>query len=239
MKGFKWLKLVIVVLLSILTPALATAETDMAAGQDATILGTNDGPRVMLEKSQSYALDNYVRAFRTPIMDKSGNIEYWDVTITLTVKSDNKLKPTAKVTATKSPEIIDGALVPGTYVAPDGATCKVTRITLSNGRIQSFVSCKDRSDQEFSVSVATGTLTDGHPFLKELITNKIDQRSDAEAFTWGLLTSAPYTFDIGSCHPVSLEGEPSAAHTDGNVLILSFFNNDSFICSGTLNKQLE
>lgn len=241
MNRSKCLKLVILVVLSIVTPTLAAADPDMASSQDVAILAATGGPAVMLEKSQSYALDDYVKAFRTPVMNNKGEISYWDVTIKLTVNSNGTLKKTAKVTATKPPEVVNGALVPGTYVAADGATCTVTNITLSNGRIQSFLTCKSEEDKEFTLSVATGTLTAGHPYLPELTAKKIDQRSDVDTYTWGLLTGAYITFKVGNCDltntPQSYTGQPAGAHTDGNVLILSVFSNNTFVCSGSLTKQ--
>lgn len=243
MKSFKCLKLVIAVVLSILTPVLAAADSGMVADQDAAVLHASSGPAVMLEKSQSYVLDDYIKAFRTPVTNSRGEISYWDVTIKLAVDSNGKLKKTAKVTATKSPEIINGALVPGTYVAADGATCTVTNITLSNGRIQSFLTCKSERDEEFNLSVATGPLAAGHPFLPELTERKIDQRTDADTYTWGLLTGAHYTFDVGNCdlhqNYYNYTGAAVGAHTDGNVLVLSVFHasNNTFVCSGSLTKQ--
>ena len=231
------LKLAILVVLSIVTPTLAAADSDTVSSQDVAILAATAGPAVMLEKSQSHALDDYVKAFRTPIMNSKGEIKYYDVTIKLTVNSDGTLKKTAKVTATPSPVIINGALVPGTYQAADGTTCTVTNITLSNGRIQSFASCLSAEAKEFNLSVATGLLTDGHPFLKELTAQKIDQRLDANTYTWGLLTSSPYYLKIGNCNPNNCTGEALGAHTDGKVLILSFFYNDAFVCSAILTKQ--
>jgi hypothetical protein len=59
----------------------------------------------MLEKSQSYALDNYVRAFRVPTTNSTGTIRYYDVTIKLVVNPDGTLNPVANVSASLSPAV--------------------------------------------------------------------------------------------------------------------------------------
>jgi hypothetical protein len=196
----------------------------------------------MLENSQSYALDNYVRAFRVPTRDSAGTIHYYDVTITLGVGTDGKPSQTAQVSASPSPIITTGVIVPGTYKAPDSSTrCNVTNMTLTNGRIQSFFTCN--SDNPFypssppyifELSVVTGPITAGHPYLNQLVAAGIDKRTDVGTYTWGIITNhAFYT-----CGRWLNEGYPVGAKTNGSQLILSFFNTQGlYQCDYTFTKQ--
>ena len=233
------LKLATITLLSTLIPTVVIGQTislsppnavESAAPQTAT-------PSIMLEKSQSYALDNYVRAFQVPTMDSNGNIHYYDVTITLGVDTNGKPNPVANVSASLSPVVTTGVIVPGTYKATDGATCKVINMTLTNGRIQSFFTCTRKDKVLFELSVATGPITAGHPYLNQLVTAGIDKHPDVGTYTWGFTTSG--VLRVGTCGNFGM-GWPVGAKTNGSQLILSMFNNYSpglFFCSGTFTKQ--
>ncbi len=232
------LKLATITLLSTLIPTVVIGQTislsppnavESAAPQTAT-------PSIMLEKSQSYALDNYVRAFRVPTTNSNGTIQYYDVTITLGVGTDGKPNPVANVSASLSPVVTTGVIVPGTYKATDGATCKVTNMTLTNGRIQSFFTCTQKNAVAFELSVATGPVTAGHPYLTQLVTAGIDKRPDVGTYTWGLTTNG--TFSVGTCGNFGIRW-PVGAKTNGSQLILSIFygNNGSLSCGGTFTKQ--
>lgn len=192
-------------------------------------------PKAMLEKSATYALDSTIRSFRVPTQDATGKINYYDVTITLTV--DAKGKPTvATVTSSLSQNPTSGVIVPGTYRATNGATCTVTNITLTNGRIQSFFACLNDANA-FQLSVATGGVTAGHPFLPNLVAAGIDKRTDVNTFTWGRMTNGNPGF-IGTCNGFSGAGI-IGAKTNGNLLELSTFQSSTgtFLCSATFSKQ--
>lgn len=194
-------------------------------------------PKAMLEKSATYALDSTIRSFRVPTQDSAGNIKYYDIMVTLTINAQGQ--PTgATLTSSQSPNPpTSGVIVPGTYRTPSGATCTVTNINLSNGRIQSFFTCANGSTQ-FQMSLATGSVANGHPFLRELLAAGIDKLSDVNTYTWGL-TSNGNSGSIGNCNYFS-QGYPVGAKTNGNQLILSAFNYISpadFICSATFVKQ--
>ena len=226
-------KLVTITLLSTLLPPMVigqTADSEVTATQTVT-------PSIMLEKSQSYVLGNYVRAFRVPTKNSTGTIRYYDVTIKLVVNPDGTLNPVANVSASLSPAVTTGVIVPGTYKAPDGSTpCKVTNMTLTNGRIQSFFTCNSDNPYFFEFSVVTGPVTAGHPYLNELVAAGINQRADVGTYTWGLITNhAFYSLGCGGWLP---RGDPVGAKTDGSRLILSFFDTQgSFQCNYTFIKQ--
>jgi hypothetical protein len=193
----------------------------------------------MLEKSTSYALDNKVRAFRVPVTDSNGVVKYYDLTIYLGVGSLGTINPAATAVATPSPSITTGVIVPGTYKAADGTTCVVTNITLPNGRIQSFFSCLDNglTTAPHQLSVATGPVTAGHPFLPTLVAAGIDVLSNVTDYTWGVTTNG--TFTVGTCGNFPL-GYPVGAQTNGSQLIVSIFNYfkpGAFRCSATFTKQ--
>jgi len=194
-------------------------------------------PAAMLEKSMSYAIGNEVKAFRVPTQNSAGTIKYYDVTVELTVNNDGTLNPLADVTAALSPSVTTGVIPPGTYKAPDGATCSVTNMTLTNGRIQSFFTCTRTNSNRFEMSVATGGVTAGHPYLALLQASGIDKLGDASTYTWGTITNGD--FNVGSCGNFGTAFRVGAK-TNGNQLILSVFNSNApatFRCSATFTKS--
>jgi hypothetical protein len=154
-------------------------------------------PRILLEKSASYALDNKMRAFRAPVTNSAGVVKYYDVTVTLGVNTNGVVMPSASVAATPSlPIPSTGVIPPGTYKASDGDTCTVTNIVLTNGRIQSFFSCKDGA-RVFELSLATGPVSAGHPFLDALLAAGINARPDVNTPTpGGLRRMAPLLSEL-------------------------------------------
>jgi hypothetical protein len=192
-------------------------------------------PRIMLEKSASYELDNKVRAFRVPVTNSAGVVTYFDITVTLGVSTTGVVSPTAAVIATKSLEVTTRVIPPGTYVATDGTRCVVTNFTLTNGRIQSFFSCND-GGRLHQLSLATGLISAGHPYLTQLVAAGIHTHPDVNTYTWGLTTNG--TFGVGTCGNYG-DGYPVGAKTNGSQLILSIFNYwapGAFQCSATFTK---
>ncbi len=193
-------------------------------------------PAAMLEKSMSYAIGNEVRAFRVPTRDSAGKIKYYDVTVELTVNNDGTLSSLADVTAALSPSVTTGVIPPGPYKAPGGETCTVTNMTLTNGRIQSFFTC-NRSSVQWELSVATGGISAGHPYLALLQASGVNQLADAATYTWGDITNGYFT--VGSCANYWYnQSYVVGAKTNGNQLILSIFGADaSSQCSATFTKN--
>lgn len=215
--------------LPMILPLLAILLPSVAAGQV--------NPRIMLEKSQSHALDNKVRAFRAPVTNSAGVVTYYDVTVTLGVSTTGIVNPTAAVTATRSPSVTTGVVAPGTYRAADGTRCVVTNFTLTNGRIQSFFSCFDDGVDAFELSVATGPISAGHPYLTQLFNAGIHTHPDVNTYTWGLVTNGGYRtiVNCGYLHT----GRPVGVKTNGSQLIVSLFNSSApgaFLCSATFTK---
>jgi hypothetical protein len=194
----------------------------------------------MLEKSATYALGNQVRAFRVPTVSSTGTIHYYDVTIDLTVNNDGSLSSIADVTATSSPSITSGVIAPGTYKSTDGSTtCAITNFTLTNGRIQSTFTCNNSAFPTYKpeLSVATGAVTAGHPFLTQLATAGIDKHSDVNTYTWGLTTNG--YFRVGICGNYGA-GYPIGAKTNGSLLTLSvfqYYSPGNFACAAIFTKQ--
>lgn len=197
-------------------------------------------PKALLEKSASYATGNDFKAYSVPTVDIDGKYKYYDVTVTLTVNDDGTIEPTAGVTSAVSPSITTKKLVAGTYKSTDGATtCTVSNLTLTNGRIQSNLSCVRANVPNFTLSVATGGVTSGHPFLAELVSHGIDKRTDVATQTWGIVTNQ--YFSVGSCSSGYYNaGVSIGAKTDGKNLMLSVYSNttpSTFLCSGSFVKQ--
>lgn len=202
-------------------------------------------PRAMLEKSAAYALDNTVRAFRVPTIGSTGAVKYYDVTIGLTVNNDGSISPVAEVGATLSPSVASGVIAPGTYKSTDGGTtCTVTNVALGNGRVQSALVCNNSAFPTYKpeVSVATGAIASGHPFLAQLVAAGIDKHSDAATYAWGLVTNG--RFQVGASASCGgyyyVAGYPIGAKTNGSLLTLSLFNKTApgaFLCTATFIKQ--
>ncbi len=198
-------------------------------------------PTALLEKSASYAVDNTFKAYSVPTKDANGKIKYYDVTVTLGVNNDGTVSPIADVVSKVSPSITTKKLVPGSYKSTSGdIICTVTNMTLTNGRIQSNLSCtRTTSSQNFTLSAATGGISSGHPFLSELVKYGVSKRTDVATQTWGVMTNSFFT--IGSCSSGSYSATtPIGAKTDGKNLILSVYSRtetSSFLCSATLVKQ--
>ncbi len=189
-------------------------------------------PRVALQNSQSFLLDSYVRAFRVPVTGTDGKNKYYDVTIQLTLDTTGRPNG-ATVTTVDSISTGSGAVLPGTYKS-GGTTCVVSNVTLTNGRIQSFFKCTGQGIN-FNASVATGSVSAGHPYLNELV-GKIDKRSDVATFTWGFTIYGSSNFDGCGLGPGNSPG-PIGMKVAGSQIFVSVFNSvGSFLCGATLAK---
>lgn len=223
MSNIGWRQLTSLALLAALAPSVSLAAP----------------PTVMLEKGQTFAFGNQVKGFQIPTQDSTGKIKYYDMTVTLTVNDDGTVNPFAGVTATLSPVVKTGVITPGTYKSADGNTsCKVTNMTLTNGRIQSFLTCTHGSYIS-GVSLATGAITAGHPYVAELTYSGIPQRTDVQTQTWGIVTGGSFAAS-NSCRLYSAK-YPIGVKTDGKMLELSVYSygssGSSFNCSSTFTKQ--
>lgn len=202
-------------------------------------------PRAFLDKGQVFAIGDEVKALQVPTEDSAGKIQFYDMTIKLNIGDDGLPNPVADVAAKKSPSIKFRSIVPGVYQSTDGSvTCNVTNITLTDGRIQSFLTCPP-SKSKFGLSVVTGKVNKGHPYLSELTAASITKRSDVNTQTWGLVTSG--NFLVGSCGSSTSSfyaaGLPVGVKTDGKTLVVSVYVRDrfvgegSFVCGATFIKQ--
>lgn len=212
-------KLATLTLLSALVPAISLA-----------------APRALLEKGQTFALDNEIRGFQIPTIDSFGKIKYYDMTVTLTVNDDGTVSPIADVVTSISPTVNTRALIPGTYKSIDGRTvCKITNITLTNGRIQSFVNCRGSSTLS-ELSFASGAVTAEHPNYPDLVAAGVNKRTDVNTQTWGIVTNG--SFRVGSCYYATTK-QPIGIKTNGKTLVFSVYSKtapSTFQCSGIFNK---
>jgi hypothetical protein len=209
-------------ILSVLIPLAAEAAT----------------PTAVLQNSSLYAVKKNIFANRVPTLDSNGKVQYFDLKVKTFINPDGTFDTIAEVIASPSPVVKTGVIRPGTYQSLNGlTTCTVTNMTLTSGRIQSFLNCDFNSGGFFNLSVATGLVSDGHPFQTELVNGGIDQKPDADTYTWGLATDSDSTKRVGNCNfPLRYI---VGAKTNGNQLVLSHFvfNTGVFSCSGTLIRQ--
>ncbi|MFO1038058.1 MAG: hypothetical protein U1E45_14570 [Geminicoccaceae bacterium] len=195
--------------------------------------------KALLEKSASYALDNKFRAFRVPVLDSTGKVKYFDVTVTLNVAANGTLGTSATVQATASPNITTLVVPPGSYRAPDGTTCSVANINLANGRVQSTFDCA-RSAVQAQFAVATGPVASGHPFLAHLQSNGIDQLPEVTTKTWGpILSASSSTVSINGCSYFATTNQDQSvgAVTNGSVVSVALYRRNVFQCGVNLTKQ--
>ena len=202
---------------------------------------TQAAPRALLQNAQTYALDNTFHAFRVPTVDSQNIVRFYDVKVNLVVAADGTISPNAIVTRAPSLPIGTLNVQPGTYQETGGIDrCTVTNITLSNGRIQSFFRCANGTSaaNTFEFSVATGTISAGHPFLAELLLKKVNLRTDVATQSWGIITSAK-AFHIGNCDVGAGVGSAVGVKTNGSLMTVTLINNGALpntFCAPTMTK---
>lgn len=197
-------------------------------------------PKAMLQNSAHYAIDNTVHVFRVPTSDSLGKIRYYDAKINLVINNDGSISPNARVTSALSPTPLNINVQPGTYQETGGIDrCTVTNINLTNGRVQSFFRCTNGTNvlNTFEFSVATGPVSAGHPFLAQLLTRKVNVRTDVGTQSWGITTNNG--FSIGSCF-FSAIGTAIGVKTNGSLLVINVITNDNLgvntYCAPTITK---
>lgn len=129
---------------------------------------------------------------------------------------------------------------PAIYQETGGADrCTVTNINLTNGRVQSFFRCTNGSSvtRTFEFSVATGPVSAGHPFLAQLLSRKVNVRTDVDTQSWGITTNN--SFSIGNCSFANL-GTAIGVKTNGSLLVVNVIANDNLgvntYCAPTITK---
>lgn len=193
--------------------------------------------RAMLEKSASFALNNSVHAFRVPTVDNLGALKYYDVKIDLLLNPNGTIQTTANVASSPSPNVGTVNIVPGVYQESNGTDkCTVINMRLPNGRLVSTVKCTDGNvvADNFEFVVASGPISTGHPFLTQLVADKVNLRTDAANYNWGMRSAA--VFSVGVCtHNFK---DPIGAYTNGNQLVLTVVatTNAATVCTTTLTK---
>lgn len=196
-------------------------------------------PRIYLERSTVFALGNQFRAFRVPTVDANGAVRYLDVTVTLTPGANGIPAATAAVSSVLSPTVVSNAIVPGIYryiPTSFNDSCTVTNVALTAGRTQSFFACLDNGIP-FEMSVATGSISAGHPFLTELQAASAHTRSDAANYFWGKVTSENTTKTLGVCgfyrgHIIGVK------QVSNQIIVYEFGTNAAAVdCSVALTRQ--
>ncbi|MBK8182717.1 MAG: hypothetical protein IPK63_07325 [Candidatus Competibacteraceae bacterium] len=202
-------------------------------------------PRMYLERSTVLSFDRQFRAYRVPTVDANGVVRYLDITVTLTPGATGIPAATAAVSSVLSPNIVSNAIVPGTYkylpvTATNVDSCVVSNVALTGGRSQSFFSCADNG-RVMEMSVATGPITAGHPFLTELQYANAHTRSDAANYFWGKVTASDSTRYLGSCG-FYYEDIVGIKQVNNQIIIYNFDNGSNSAgngvdCSVTLLRQ--
>jgi hypothetical protein len=179
-------------------------------------------PRALLQMGTPQGLNNQLGITRVPVLDASGGIKYYDITLVFSV--DNAGKLTLNSTATKivaSPNVAVGAFSPGTYRGgPDGCDHVIGAPGIvGGGRISGSISttnCNHYSN--FDASWVTGPIA-GHP-------NEAVLRAAGIAFqgySWGIVGEAASSWtDIGWN-----AGDIIGVIQSGRQLVIHNFGNDN------------
>lgn len=198
--------------------------------------------KVLLERSSSYALDNKFKAYQVPVLDSSGRIKFYDVTVTLNVAANGTLGASASVASVLSTPTPSMVITPGSYRASDGTVCTVSNITTATGRVQSSFSC-GLNTIHIDFAVATGAIVAGHPFYTPLHDLHVDTLPEASSKNWGVvLNSNSSSAGIAGCTSLNTS-TPKAigAVTNGNVVSIAKYQSSgasaAFSCGFNLTKQ--
>ena len=202
--------------------------------------GLAAAPRLMLQKSAVYGMDNQVRALRVPVVDNLGVTKYYDVTIALGLNNTGAIAPTATVTAAQVQEKNQGALRPGIYLqGGDIGTCKVSNVKLGDERTQSYFACQGNVEyNNFRFTVVSGKINYGHPFYAELMDAGLNNPQDPAPQAWGFVTDGYFQMDDCKSHGHI----PLAARMEGDNIVVSVFvkgKPGTFLCGKTLTKKTE
>lgn len=197
--------------------------------------------KVLLERSSSYALDNKFKAYQVPVLDSSGRVKYFDVTVTLNVTAAGTLGTSASVAAIASPIVTNMVITPGNYRASDGTVCTVSNITTATGRVQSSFSCA-LNTTHIDFAVATGAIVAGHPFYTPLHALGVDSLPEASSKTWGMvLNSNSSTTSIAGCNLAANVPNVVGAVAAGNFVSIFKYSATrlpvAFSCGFNLTKQ--
>lgn len=202
-------------------------------------------PRMYLERSAVLSFDRQFRAYRVPTVDANGAVRYLDITVTLTAGANGIPASTATVTAAASPNVASNAIIPGTYkyfpvTTTNVDSCVVTNTALVGGRTQSFFSCLDNG-KAFEMSVATGPISVGHPFLTELQYVGAHTRTDAANYFWGKVTASDSNRYLGLCS-FYVTDVVGIKQINNQIIVYNFgrYSNDAangVDCSVTLTRQ--
>ncbi|MBN8510202.1 MAG: hypothetical protein J0L57_16545 [Burkholderiales bacterium] len=138
-----------------------------------------------MEKAQVQASGTQIRSFGVPTTDSTGKVLYWDVTVDLAIDADGRPNAAATVAAVKKVTVKSNLLVAGKYLDSYGGTCTVANGTLTGGRVESSISCVNRSYRA-DMHVVNGSIT-GHPYKVELQAAGVAAFQSFGDSGWGLV----------------------------------------------------
>jgi len=141
-------------------------------------------PQMFLERALVQPAGDSIDVFRLPIKGRDGLVRFFDLNITLTPNPGRSARPLrfAPVVSEFSPRFPPPvAIVPGDYVASNGAECTLVGTSLPGGRDLIEMRCL-RGQLRRTVTLFTGPV-EGHPDETILTDNGFDMNP---ALTRGL-----------------------------------------------------
>jgi hypothetical protein len=180
-------------------------------------------PRALLQLGTPQGLGNNLGITRIPVLDGSGVVKYYDVTIAFSVDSAGRL--TINPSATKialSPNLAVGAFVPGVYNGgPSGCEHTVGAPGIAGGgRIAGSIADSNCGlfSLIFNASWVSGPIT-GHPNEAVLRAAGIS----FQGYSWGILGDVGQDWQNFGWSPGDIVGVIQA----GKQLIIHNFGNDN------------
>jgi hypothetical protein len=193
----------------------------------------SSGP-AFLENSQVIATGNQISVYRVPTKDGSGNVQYYNLTIRLSVLANGQFQPSASVDSIVSPTLLTNQFVAGTYQSTyDGGSCRVITSFLNSGRMQVDLSCT-KSSYTLLATWVTGPIA-GHIFELELKNAGIDQLAAYQDYSWGKVTASTSSYYVWDCFTT---GRIISAKQAGDTIVLSlYYPGNTQKCGNNLVKQ--
>jgi hypothetical protein len=166
MRSLTFKLLVLAVALAIFLPTITLAAT----------------PTAFLERSKVIATGKQIRAYSVPTRDRDGEVQYYDITITIPVLNNGQPNVSdIRARAVKSPMVDINDFTPGTYRA-DGIPCTLVTSPFG-GRTEATFTCTS-SHYTLTAVWYTGPIRN-HPFEAELTEAGVDKVPGGNHYAWG------------------------------------------------------
>jgi hypothetical protein len=192
-------------------------------------------PSAKLENAQVYATGNKFQAFRVPTVDANGKVQYYDLSVDLSILSNGKINPvSAVIKSALSPNTLSNKFIPGIYSDGQGNSCTVATTILDGGRTEAAMSCKNANNANILQANWITGLIPGHPFELDLKTASINLIPGYSNYSWGKVANSVYSNQWGC-----MQGNKIlSARQIGNTLSLGGYETgNKLLCGVNMTKK--